>query len=250
MKRLREITSGSRLFWGSFFLLMAILLLMKIHSMPHSREVSLRSPVNEEKNDAEEESESLARASPGIMRIVNDHTRDTPWRSHEAVQEAATTFAKNKVVRVNDNLTMLVPDQADEASVQEESKAAQAEFALQHFSPDVLDLLYQEYKQNGESPVSMLDMLGIKKSCEAGGRACEYVVGEGAALIASLNNRLQAGDRIVSLNGESPDRLHSYDDVKSAFFRANPTVLQVRDTNNGLKQLDIPHGKALPSYYN
>lgn len=250
MKRLWDVTLGSRLFRVTFFMLMAILLAIKLYDMNRPAVVATSEEVKEEENDAEEESESLERANPDIMRIINGHTRATPWRSHEVASHESAGFSSNKKVRLNENLTMLVPDQADEESVQEESNAAQTEFALQHFSPEALDLLYQEYKQNGESLMGMLEMLGIKKNCDAAAGSCEYIVGEKSALIASLNNRLKAGDRIVSLNGNSVDTLHSYEEVKSAFFRESPTMLQVRETDNNLRQVYIPHGKMLPSYYN
>lgn len=188
------------------------------------------------KDEEEEEKKEDARlADPRIVKLVNEHTKNTAWKLNA---KPSTAYADNRVIHVSDGLTMIAPGQSEEAT-QEEAKLAQAKYAAKYMSPELLDVVYSEYHQNGQA---VLSSFGINQVCQTNG--CKYQVSDQSSLLQAYQGQIAKGDTIDSINGQSLDHISDYKSARNLIFQNNPTMIQVTSAQGNQRIIYINHSQS------
>ena len=185
--------------------------------------------------DAEEQTEDARLADPRIAKLVNEHTKNTPWKLSE---KPKPSFKENHVVQINHELTMTSPAQSEDET-QQSAKIAQAKYAAQYMSPELIDVLYQEYHQNGKA---VLASFGINQVCQMNG--CKYQVSPESSLLQAYQGQVEKGDTIDSINGQSLTNVTDYQSAKNLIFQNNPTMIQLTSAQGNQRIIYINHSKS------
>lgn len=225
------IFSGVLLFIAGFVALFSFF--YKATPAPQAQTQAAKSAVTDEEKEALTEDARLA--DPRVAKVVSEHTKNTPFKLKDQPRNA---YADNRVIKIGEGLTMIAPAQTEEET-QEAAKLAQAQYAAKNMSPELLDVVYSEYHQNGQA---VLSSFGINQVCQTNG--CKYQVSDQSSLLQAYQGKIAKGDTIDSINGQSLDHITDYKSARNLIFQNNPTMIQVTSAQGNQRIIYINHSQS------